>query len=86
MGNEDQLCRRYEAALAAIATLDRRYYLNPCPSRAERCDYAARQDLLEEIRSRLYAELALLRHIRQFRRCRSIIRRSRFSTMPSVRD
>lgn len=86
MKNEDQICRQYEAELASIAILDRSYYLNPHPSRTERSDYAARQERLEEIRLRLYAELASLRYVRQFRRCRSIIRRSTFLTSsPSTR-
>jgi len=75
METEDKLSARYEAELAAIAAIDRRYYLNPCPSRAEHSDYAARQDRLEESRSRLYAELASLRQIRRFRRCRFFIQR-----------
>jgi len=52
---EEQICRRYEAALAAIAAVDRRYYVNPSPSLADRADYAARQTQLENTRSMLYA-------------------------------
>lgn len=75
---EDQICRHYEAELAAIAALDRRYYLNRYPSRADRCDYAARQVQWENVRSRFYAELTAFRRHGPYssRRCRSIIRRS----------
>lgn len=38
MDTEDQICRRYEAAFAAIAALDRRYYLNRAASLTERRD------------------------------------------------
>lgn len=61
METEEEICKRYEAVFAAIATLDRRYYLNPAASTAERRDYAARQAQLEELRSRFYAELATCR-------------------------
>jgi hypothetical protein len=54
---EDQICRRFETELAAIAVLDRRYYSNLSPSVAERAVYAARQLQLERTRSRFYAEL-----------------------------
>ncbi len=86
METEDQICKRYEAELAAIAALDRRYYLTPCASVEERRDYAARQARREEMRSRLYSELAACRveqfaQARKFRRCRSIIRRPRLSTV-----
>lgn len=77
METEDQICKRYEAAFAVIAALDRRYYLTPAASVAARRDYAARQTLLEEMRSRLYAELAGCRERSVsplFRRCRSFIR------------
>jgi hypothetical protein len=70
-----EICSRYEAELARIATLDRVYYLNPCPSRAERTNYAIRQSELEALRYQLYAELAALREIRASRRCGSFIRR-----------
>ena len=77
METEDQICNRYEADFAVIAALDRRYYLTPSASVAERRAYAARQLQLEEMRSRLYAELAACRQggVGQFRRCRSFIRR-----------
>jgi hypothetical protein len=75
---KDHVCERYEAELAAIARLDRAYYFNPCPDLTERSAYAARQAELEEIRSRLYAELALgRRNALSPRRCRFLARRSR---------
>lgn len=72
----DDLCARYEAGLAAIAALDRRFYLNPSPSVAERRAYAARKVRLEELRFCFYSEFAACqqRDVREFRRCRSIIR------------
>jgi hypothetical protein len=78
MATEEQLFHRFEAELAAIARLDRRYYLNPSPTLDERRDYAQRQMRLEEARSRFYKELGALRHygVSYFRRCRSIIRKS----------
>jgi hypothetical protein len=77
MRDENQICQLYEPYLAAIAALDRRYYLNPAPTLADRAAYAARQTELEKLRARLYAELARSRNSRVFRigRCRSIIRR-----------
>jgi hypothetical protein len=83
METEYQICKRYEAEFAAIAALDRRYFLTPSASLAARRDYAARQARLEEMRSRLYAELALCRErdaAPLFRRCRSFIRRFGRST------
>ena len=76
METEEQICRRYEAQLAAIAALDRRYYANGSPSLADRADYAARQTQLENTRSMLYAELIAFRQnrLRQPIRCRCIIR------------
>ena len=76
METEEQICRRYEAQLTAIAALDRRYYVNPAPSLADRADYAARQTQLENTRSMLYAELNAFRpnSLRHPSRCRSIIR------------
>jgi hypothetical protein len=74
---EDRICKRYEADFAVIAVLDRRYYLTPSASVDARRDYAARQAQLEEMRLRLYAELALCRECsaaRLFRRRRSFIR------------
>ena len=74
MGTERQICERYEHEMAAITTLDRRYYLNPCPSVVARSDYAARQAQLEALRLRLYADLA---DFRRFKRCRSFVSKSR---------
>jgi len=61
METEDQICKRYEAEFAEIAARDRRYYLLPSASLAERRDYAARKVQLEQLRLRLYAELAVCR-------------------------
>lgn len=76
---EDQICARYEAELASIAALDRRYYLKASPSLAERRDYAARKDRLEMMRSQFYAEFARVRQsgALESRRCRYFFRRSR---------
>ena len=76
---EDQIFRRFEAELAAVAVLDRRYYTNPSPTIAERADYAARQVRLERVRSRYYSELGSFWEysLRQFRRCRFLARRTR---------
>ena len=74
METEDQICRRFEAELAAIAILDHRYYLNRSPTIDERAEYAARQLQLESVRSRYYAELSVLR---EFRPCRLLARRTR---------
>lgn len=63
METEDLICARYEAELAVIAVLDRLCYLNPCPTRSDRAAYAARQDQLGDIRSRFYAELALVANV-----------------------
>lgn len=84
METEEQICRRYEAALAAIAALDRRYYVNPSPTLADRADYASRQTQLENTRAMLYAELNAFRQnsLRQPSRCRSIIRGSHFQRRP----
>lgn len=77
MDTEEDICKRYETELATIARLDRRYYLNPCPSLAERRDYAAREAQREAIRRRLYADLAAVRthDPRQHRCCRSIVQK-----------
>lgn len=74
METEHQLCIQFEAEFASIAALDRVYYLSPCPTLDERRSYAARQDYREELRSQLYAELAVLRQIKSHRRCRTVIR------------
>jgi len=78
METEHEICKRYEAKFAAIAALDRRYYLTPSASVDERREYAARKAQVEEMRSRFYAELAKCRErsMHHFRRCRSFIRRS----------
>lgn len=79
MEPEEQVCKRFEAELAAIAALDRLYYLNPRLTLAERSDYAARQVQLEEMRSRFYAEFRISQEasVSSFHRhCRSIIRRT----------
>ena len=81
MENEDQICKRYEAEFAAIAALDRLYYLIPSATIDERREYAARQARLEEMRSRFYSEIATRREgtVRPFRRCRIFVRRIRRS-------
>jgi hypothetical protein len=88
MGTEDQICRHYESELARIAALDRRYYLVPCPSLADRAEYAARQAELEQIRARFCPKNASLRqHVWcQSRRCRFVIRKITRSTTPTLRD
>ena len=85
METEEDICDRYEAELAAIAALDRHYYLELHPTSSDRQAYAARKNYLEHVRSRFYAELTAFRldrflRIRECRPCRSIIRRRRFST------
>lgn len=82
METEDEICTRYEAELAAIAALDRRYYLNRSAGVADRAAYAARQARLEHVRLRLYAELDALRSHKQFRRCRTVIRQSHIQGPP----
>jgi hypothetical protein len=81
METEHEICKRYEAEFAAIAALDRRYYLTPSASLDERRKYAAPKAQMEEMRLRFYAELAACRErgMRQFRRCRSLISKSRRS-------
>lgn len=82
METEHHLCVRFEAELAAIAALDRAYYLNPCPTLAERRNYAARKLQLEEVRSRFYREFEMCHQVLVstfYRRCRSIIRKARLS-------
>jgi hypothetical protein len=84
MENEGEICRRYEAELAAIAALDRRYYVNPSPSLADRAHYATRQSQLENTRSMLYAELNAFRQnsLSLPSRCRSVIQRSHVQRRP----
>ena len=66
----DDFSARYEAELAAIAALDRHFYLNPSPSLAERRAYAVRKVRLEEMRFRFYLEFAAcqFRDVRQLPR------------------
>jgi len=71
---EEQIIQRYESQLAAIARLDRAYYLDPSPTLAERSEYALRHEQIEIVRSRLYAEVASLHERRRLRRCRCFIR------------
>jgi hypothetical protein len=61
-GIETEICKRYEAELAAIAALDRAYYLNATPAPADRASYVRRQAHLEDVRAQLYAELSTVRH------------------------
>ena len=79
MDLEDRIRKSYARELAAIAVLDRAYYLNPCPSRADRSNYAARQEQAQAIRSKFYAELAAARasDVRPPRGCRFLARRRR---------
>lgn len=57
METEAEICTLYAGELAAIAALDHSYYLKPGPTRADRSNYHARQDRLEEMRSRFYVLL-----------------------------
>jgi hypothetical protein len=61
MDAETTVCFRYEIELALIASLDRAYYLKPRPTTAERAAYHLRQERLEDVRARLYAELRIVR-------------------------
>jgi hypothetical protein len=61
MEPKEQICTRYAGELSAIAALDRRYYLNPSPTLADRYEYAARQLQLEKTRSMFYSELNAFR-------------------------
>jgi hypothetical protein len=61
MDTETEIAICYEAELAEIAFLDRLYYQKAAPSRADRADYYRRQDQLERVRARLYAELSAAR-------------------------
>jgi hypothetical protein len=58
MDTQAEICTRYESELAAIAALDRAYYLNGAATRA---DYSMRKDQLERVRARFCAELTTLR-------------------------
>lgn len=53
-----EVYKSYEAELAAIAALDRAYYLNATPTSAERAEYSMRQDHLEQQRARFYDRLS----------------------------
>ena len=81
METEHEICSRYEAEFAAIAALDRRYYLTPSASIEDRRQYAARQVQLEQLRSRFYAELTALRQrrLQRLSHCRSFVFRKRRS-------
>jgi hypothetical protein len=85
METEHEICKRYEHEFAAIAALDRRYYLTPSASVDERREYAVRKTRIEEMRCQFYAELAKCREhgMCHFRHCRAFIRRSRHSTHPA---
>ncbi|HWO32784.1 MAG TPA: hypothetical protein VNO32_28640 [Candidatus Acidoferrum sp.] len=58
MDTETEISISYDAELAEIAELDRLYYQQAAASRADRADYYRRQDRLERVRARLYAELS----------------------------
>ena len=51
-----------------LAASDRQYYLNPSANRAERIEYAIRQQQLEVLRTCMYAELELFRELKAQRR------------------
>ena len=57
-----EICRCYEAQLAALAELDRVYYLDPSPALAARAEYYHRDALLQKIRILFYAKLKALQH------------------------
>ena len=61
MDTETDICRRFESQLAVIGALDRAYYINPAPTAKDRSDYFAREQRLEQIRHRFYAELYAFR-------------------------
>ena len=86
METEHEICRRYESQLAEMAALDRRYYINPNPTLADRAAYAARQALLADTRSRFYSEIGQLRVRRQLRRYRLYHPRIAYSTSSWLRD
>jgi len=58
---ESAVCRRYAAQLEAIAQLDRAYYVNPSPTLLDRTEYYQRQEVLQEVRHRLYAAPEVVR-------------------------
>jgi hypothetical protein len=61
MDTETDICRRFESQLAVIAALDHAYYTNPAPTAKDQTDYFAREQRLEQIRFRFYAELDAFR-------------------------
>jgi len=61
MDNESEICGRYEAEMAVIASADRDYYLKEKPTSADRRAYAERKNQLDDLRDQLYAELSALR-------------------------
>jgi len=58
MNKEAEIYIRCDAELAEIEALDRLYYQKAAVSRADRADYYRRQEQLERVRARLYAELS----------------------------
>ncbi len=60
MEKEADDIQRYAAELDEIARLDRRFYLNSAPSRAERASYALRQEHLNKIRNLFSPQLGLI--------------------------
>ncbi|GEM_PF-4095409 len=62
MDAKTKICTRYAAQLAAIAAIDRTYYLNGTATTADRANYFRRQNDLKQLRALLYAELSRVRH------------------------
>ena len=60
MDTNTDICRRFESQLAVIFAMDHSYYINPDPTAKDRSDYFAREQRLEQIRLRFYAELDAL--------------------------
>ena len=60
MHTNTDVCRRFEGQLAVIFAMDHAYYINPAPTAKDRSDYFAREQRLEQIRLRFYAELDAL--------------------------
>ena len=60
MDTNTDICRRFESQLAVIFAMDHAYYNNPAPTAKDRIDYFAREQRLEQIRLRFYAELDAL--------------------------
>lgn len=84
MNDELTICERYETYLAAIAELDRVYYLNKTATTADRAAYAARQEEREGIHIRLLAELSLIRTKKPPARASLSIRMDEAPTSASV--